>query len=174
MGARADPSRPSSRSTSSCAARGRKISDGATRPRRRPGQRRNQIPDTINIAERRAQADDRAVPGHWEGDLILGKNTLSAIGTLVKRTTGSTMRVHLRDGDKAEQVRDALTGKIKTIPRSSARHSPGITASMHACKEASVAADIDIDVCDPTRRGSVAPVRTPTDSCANTSPRAPT
>jgi IS30 family transposase len=70
----------------------------------------------INIAERRAQADDRAVPGHWEGDLILGKNTLSAIGTLVKRTTGSTMRVHLPDGGKAEQVRDALTEKIKTIP----------------------------------------------------------
>jgi IS30 family transposase len=46
------------------------------RPCRRPGQRRNQIPEMINIAERPAQADDRAVPGHWEGDLILGKNNL--------------------------------------------------------------------------------------------------
>ena len=86
------------------------------RPRRRPGQRRNQIPDMINIAERPAEADDRAVPGHWEGDLILGKNNLSAIGTLVERTTGYTMLVHLPDGYKAEQVSDALTEKIKTIP----------------------------------------------------------
>ena len=68
------------------------------RPRRRPGQRRNQIPDMINISERPAEADDRAVPGHWEGDLILGKKQLSAIGTLVERTTGYTMLVHLPDG----------------------------------------------------------------------------
>jgi IS30 family transposase len=49
------------------------------------------------------------------GDLILGKTNLSAIGTLVERTTGYTMLVHLPDGYKAEQVRDALTHKIKTI-----------------------------------------------------------
>jgi IS30 family transposase len=119
------------------------------RPRRRPGQRRNQIPDMINIAERPAEADDRAVPGHWEGDLILGKNNLSAIGTLVERTTGYTMLVHLPDGYKAEQVRDALTEKIKTIPeilRASLTWDQGI--EMHQ-KEVSVAADIDIYFCDP-------------------------
>jgi len=70
----------------------------------------------INITERPAEADDRAVPGHWEGDLIIGKNNATAIGTLVERTTGYTMLVHLPDGYKAEQVRDALTEKIKTIP----------------------------------------------------------
>jgi len=70
----------------------------------------------INITERPAEADDRAVPGHWEGDLIIGKNNATAIGTLVERTTGYTMLVHLPDGYKAEQVRDALTAKIKTIP----------------------------------------------------------
>jgi IS30 family transposase len=121
------------------------------RPRRRPGQRRNQIPDMINITERPAQADDRAVAGHWEGDLILGKNNLSAIGTLVERTTGYTMLVHLPDGYKAaEQVRDALTPKIKTIPdilRASLTWDQGI--EMHQWKEVSVAADIDIYFCDP-------------------------
>ena len=69
------------------------------RPRRQAHLRRSRIPDMINIAERPAQADDRAVPGHWEGDLILGKNNLSAIGTLVERTTGYTMLVHLRPSD---------------------------------------------------------------------------
>ena len=86
------------------------------RPGRHANKRRNQIPDMINITERPAEADDRAVPGHWEGDLILGKNNLSAIGTLVERTTGYTMLVHLPNGYKTEQVRDALTQKIKTIP----------------------------------------------------------
>ena len=120
------------------------------RPGRRPGQRRNQIPDMINITERPAEADDRAVPGHWEGDLILGKNNLSAIGTLVERTTGYTMLVHLPDGYKAEQVRDALTEKIQTIPdilRASLTWDQGI--EMRDWKQVSVAADIDIYFCDP-------------------------
>ena len=104
----------------------------------------------INITERPAEADDRAVPGHWEGDLILGKNNLSAIGTLVERTTGYTMLVHLPNGYKTEQVRDALTQKIKTIPdilRASLTWDQG--AEMGAWKEVSVAADIDIYFCDP-------------------------
>jgi IS30 family transposase len=92
------------------------------RPRRRPNQRRNRIPDMIDITDRPAEADDRAVPGHWEGDLILGTDGRSAIGVLVERTTGYTILVHLPDGYKAEQVRDALTAKIKTIPTSSGRH----------------------------------------------------
>ena len=120
------------------------------RPRRQPHQRKNRIPDMINISERPAEADDRAVPGHWEGDLIVGKNNLSAIGTLVERTTGYTMLVHLPDGYKAEQVRDALTEKIKTIPeilRASLTWDQG--AEMGAWKEVSVAADIDIYFCDP-------------------------
>ena len=62
----------------------------------------------------------------WEGDLIVGKNNLSAIGTLVERRTGYTMLVHLPDGYNAEQVRDALTEKIKTIPEILAASSAGI------------------------------------------------
>ena len=55
------------------------------------------------------------MPGHWEGDLILGLHC-SAIGTLVERTTGYTMLLHLPDGYKAEQVCDALAAKIQTLP----------------------------------------------------------
>ncbi len=70
----------------------------------------------INISERPAEAGDRAVPGHWEGDLIIGKRNLSAIGTLVERTTGYTLLLHLPDGYQPEQVRDALAAKIQTLP----------------------------------------------------------
>ena len=79
-----------------------------------------------------------------------GQEQPSAIGTLVERTTGYTMLVHLPDGFKAEQVRDALTAKIKTIPdilRASLTWDQGI--EMHDWKQVSVAADIDIYFCDP-------------------------
>ena len=120
------------------------------RPCRQAGQRKNRIPDMINISERPAEADDRAVPGHWEGDLIIGKNNASAIGTLVERTTGYTMLVHLPDGYKPEQVRDALAAKIQTIPeilRASLTWDQG--PEMRDWKQVSVAADIDIYFCDP-------------------------
>jgi len=105
-------SRRSTRDLTRCLRTGRAL----RRPCRQAGQRKNRIPNMINIAERPAEAEDRAVPGHWEGDLIIGKANASAIGTLVKRTTGYTMLVHLPDGYKPEQVRDALAAKIQTIP----------------------------------------------------------
>jgi hypothetical protein len=86
------------------------------KPCRKPGQRKNRIPNMINISERPAEADDRAVPGHWEGDLIIGRKNLSAIGTPVERTTNDTMLLHLPDGYTPELVRDALAAKIKTLP----------------------------------------------------------
>ena len=120
------------------------------KPCRKPGQRKNRIPNMINVSERPAEADDRAVPGHWEGDLIIGRKNLSAIGTLVERTTNYTMLLHLPDGYTPELVRDALAAKIKTLPevlRASLTWDQG--PEMGKWKQVAVDADIDIFFCDP-------------------------
>ena len=120
------------------------------RPSRKVGQRKNRIPNMINIVDRPAEADDRAIPGHWEGDLIIGKKNLSAIGTLVERTSGYAMLVHLPDGYKPEQVRDALAAKIQTLPvalRRSLTWDQG--PEMGQWEQVRIAADIEIFFCDP-------------------------
>ena len=89
-------------------------------PSRKPGQRKNRIPDMINISQRPPEVADRAVPGHWEGDLIIGKRNLSAIGTLVERTSGYTMLLHLPEGYRPEQVRDALAAEDPNPSRDAA------------------------------------------------------
>lgn len=123
---------------------------GLRHPSRKAGQRKNRIPDMVNIADRPAEAADRAVPGHWEGDLIIGKGNLSAIGTLVERSTNYTMLVHLPHGYTAELVRDALTAKVKTLP-DSLRHTltwdQGV--EMRDWKRVAIDADIQIFFCDP-------------------------
>jgi len=87
---------------------------------RRPGHRsadaRGKIPGMVMISERPAEAADRAVPGHWEGDLLVGKDGRSAIGTLVERTTRFVLLLHLPDGFAAELVRDAMTARITALP----------------------------------------------------------
>ncbi len=125
---------------------------GRTRrkPGRQTGQRRNRIPDMVNIAQRPQEADDRAVPGHWEGDLIVGKNNKTAIGTLVERSTGYAMLVHLPDGYKADQVAPALTEKIKTLPDSLRRTLTWDQGTeMRNWKDIQIATDVDIYFCDP-------------------------
>ena len=90
------------------------------RIRRKPQGRnpsgRSRFKDMMSISERPAEADDRAVPGHWEGDLIMGAGNASAIGTLVERTTGFVMLLHLRDDHTAETVATAMTEAVPQIP----------------------------------------------------------
>jgi len=117
---------------------------------RQGAQRKNRVlPDVINIAERPAEADDRAVPGHW-GDLVIGKANASAIGTLVERTTGYTMLVHLPDDYKPAQVAPALAAKIQTLPaalRGSLTWDQGV--EMRDWKQVRMATDMAIYFCDP-------------------------
>ncbi len=120
------------------------------KPGRKAGQRKNRIPDPVSITERAPEADDRAVPGHWEGDLILGRRNASAIGTLVERTTNYTMLVHLPHGYTPELMRQALTRKIQTLPkalRTSLTWDHG--TEMRDWKQIKLAADIEVYFADP-------------------------
>jgi transposase, IS30 family len=83
-------------------------------PRRVAGS--GELADMVLISERPAEVEDRAVPGHWEGDLIIGKNNKSAIGTLVERQTRYVVLVALPDGRTAERVRTALVEQILSLP----------------------------------------------------------
>ena len=120
------------------------------RPRHRPADRRGQIPGMIMISERPAEVADRAVPGHWEGDLIIGKNSGSAIGTLVERTTRYCLLLHLPAGRGAEAVAAAVPAAIAGLPahlRRSLTWDQGKEMALHA--RIAVATGLDIYFCDP-------------------------
>ena len=90
----------------------------AKRRRGRGGvEHRGRIPGMVMISERPAEAADRAVPGHWEGDLILGKHGKSAVGTLVERATRYVVLLHLPHGRDADQVDTAMRRAIAKLPR---------------------------------------------------------
>jgi transposase, IS30 family len=119
------------------------------KPRRRV-EARGRIPNMVLISERPAEAEDRAVPGHWEGDLILGTKGISAIGTLVERTTRFVMLLHLPADHRAETVRDAIVDTITTLPtalRRSLTWDQGSELTQHV--EITVAADLPVYFCDP-------------------------
>jgi transposase, IS30 family len=118
----------------------------------------SKIRDMILISERPAEVDDRAVPGHWEGDLIVGIKARSAIGTLVERTTRYVILLHLPDGHSADAVRDAMIPTIQTLPghlRRSLTWDQGTELARH--KDITLATDLAIYFCDPHKpwqRGS--------------------
>ena len=86
------------------------------RPRRQSSKHRGQIPDMVLISDRPAEVVDRAVPGHWEGDLMIGKAGGSAIGTLIERQSRFVMLLNLAEGRLAEHVRSKLAAKILELP----------------------------------------------------------
>ena len=123
---------------------------GLRHPSRKAGQRKNRIPNMVNIVQRPAEVEDRAVPGHWEGDLIIGAGNLSAIGTLVERHSNFTMLVPLPDGYKPDQVAPALTRKIQQLPvqlRGTLTWDQG--PEMRDWEKVRIDTGIDVFFCDP-------------------------
>ena len=111
---------------------------------------RGRLSGTIPISQRPAEAQDRAVPGHWEGDLIIGANNASAIGTLVERSTRYVMLIHLPGRRTAQEFYQALTPTIAALPeqlRRSLTWDNGKEMGMH--HQISIEADIPIYFADP-------------------------
>ena len=108
-----------------------------------------QLGGTISIRERPAEANDRAVPGHWEGDLLMGKR-MHAMATLVERTTRFVMLVALPDGHTADLVADALASKIVELPdqlRRSLTWDQGKEMADHA--RFTIDSGLQVYFCDP-------------------------
>ena len=121
------------------------------KPQRRPLERRHRFREPmVLISDRPAEVQDRAIPGHWEGDLILGAGHASAMGTLVERTTRFTLLVHLPARHDAESVRDGIVTTITTLPeqlRRSLTWDQGSEMSLH--HQIAVQADLPVYFCDP-------------------------
>ena len=128
------------------------------RPRRRTQERQRRIPGMVHISERPPEVEDRAVPGHWEGDLVLGKQGKSAIGTLVERSTRFLMLLHLPNGYGPLEVQEAIIAATKRLPQfiwKSLTWDQGMELRNHA--EIKIATGLEIYFCDPGKpwqRGS--------------------
>lgn len=126
---------------------------GRTRrkPHRSPDQRtRRFVDEMVMISKRPPEVEDRAVPGHWEGDLIVGPRSESAIVTLVERSTRYVLLGHLPGGHTAEEVRDVLVPLIQTLPshlRGSLTWDQGCEMAAH--KQFTLATGVPVYFCDP-------------------------
>jgi transposase, IS30 family len=123
------------------------------RTKRRPNGRavgQKKFTDMVMISERPPEASDRAVPGHWEGDLILGAKNLSAVGTLVERTTRLVLLLHL-DGDRtAVNVEKVMRRTIMDLPKTMRRSVTWDQGSeMAGHLGFTIATGIQIYFCDP-------------------------
>jgi transposase, IS30 family len=108
------------------------------------------IRDMVRISERPSEVEDRAIPGHWEGDLLMGKGGKSAIGTLVERSSRYVVLVPLPDGRTAPHVRAALTRQLTRLPaelRRTLTWDQGKEMADHV--RFSVDTNIDVYFCDP-------------------------
>ena len=126
-------------------------------PKKQEPNNRGKIKDMINISQRPAEAADRAVPGHWEGDLLFGTRT-TALGTLVERSTRFVMLFKLPSGINAESARVGLTQKILTLPenlRRSLAWDQGREMKQHV--RFTIDTGVQVYFCDPAspwQRGS--------------------
>ncbi|MGO1385111.1 MAG: IS30 family transposase [Arachnia sp.] len=121
------------------------------RPQRPDGPRPQRFREMVMISDRPAEIEDRAVAGHWEGDLIIGSTaSRSAIGTLVERTSGYVMLLHLPGDHTAGTVADAMITAMNTLPeqlRRSMTWDQGMEMSKH--QEITMATGMPIYFCDP-------------------------
>ena len=134
------------RELASCRRPGRAL----RKPRRRAEERRGRIPGMVSISERPAEVAARAVPGHWEGDLIIGKGSASAIGTLVERATRFVLLLHLPNRHGALEVQEAMITAMSRLPatlRRTLTWDQGSEMANHAT--IADATGLDIYFCDP-------------------------
>ena len=104
----------------------------------------------VMISERPASVEDRALPGHWEGDLIIGAKGRSAVGTLVERSTRYTLLLYLPNGHTAADVQDAIIDKLADVPHS-LRLSLTWDQGSELAQHRKIASQLGLDVyfCDP-------------------------
>ena len=124
---------------------------------KRPSSGKGHIVDKVMISQRPAEIEDRAVPGHWEGDLLMGRRQ-TAIGTLVERWSRYVMLFRLPDGNTAEAVRVALAATVQRLPEQlwkSLTWDQGKEMAQHA--QFTIDTGIQVYFCDPKspwQRGS--------------------